>query len=498
MTNSADGSNKDGASFQISSTRFGKEQKEQFENLIKEARSQPEMAEENFSLAASLAKDWQEAELYMMVTSELADMFKSEERHDDEFRALRKLETFYSGTDRFPLMLVSIDRRLGVCYRNQRNLDKAIEYLRSAVQRCQSGEIESLDEFVDSLCALANIYALKGWADRARTCMRQAHALVADEEGRSDLQTRVMEELARITLIQHRPKEATSALFHVLKLKNQIYGSTNPEIAETLVSLAMSLVDLANLDDAESALMQALDIMRYSKLNRIKHVVTINKLAGVFLKQGRFLEATFLEQGASEILGRGVDQRLGIARQFDAGLAAQRNKQYDVALNCYRDVMKALELVFDKHIYVRVPVLCRMAEIADERKQKMQFKTIMIDIEEGLSQLTPKAGADMADRLVHLARLFRALKYDDFADSCFRFAGKLHRTKNDKRLNDVYAEHLRLLQLMRSNPETKYMEKYLRRASKLLISAQVMISDSYLDAAIEKAPDEDVIVAEIL
>jgi tetratricopeptide (TPR) repeat protein len=498
MTNSADGPQKKGASFELNSTRFGSEQKEQFENLIKEARSQPEMAEENFAIAATLAKEWQEGELYMMVTSELANVYKSEERHDDEFKALRKLESFYSDTKNYPLMLISIDRRMGVCYRNQRNLDKAIEYLRSAVQRCQSGEVESMDEFVDSLCELANIYALKGWSDRARTCMRQAHALVSDEDGRPDLQARVIEELARITLIQHRPKEATSALLHVLKSKYEIYGSTSPQIAETLVSLAMSLVDQGNLDDAESALIQALDIMRHSRLNRIKHSASINKLAGVFRKQGRFLESTFLEQGASEILGRGVDQRLGVFKQFDAGLAAQRAKHYDVALDCYRSAMKALEHMFDKYMFFRVPILCRMAEMADERKQKMQFKSILIEIDEGLSQLTTKAGADLPDRLVHLARLFRLLKYDSFADSCFRFVGKMHRSKNDLRLNDVYAEHLRLLDLMPHSGETQHMQRYLRRSTKLLTAAKMAVTESYIDIAIGSAPDEDVIVAEIL
>lgn len=479
---------------------FGESQKQEFEHLLTSARENPAEAFKYCKQAAYLARDCQAMDACLFAFVEMANHMAQQDKPEIELLALREIASLSKNVIKQPANLITVDKRMGLCYAKLRRTDDAIKSLREAVSRCQSADDTSIDEFIDCLCILAGVYRVKNWHDRARACIKQAYALVMEEEKRLDLQAKVLEELAKITLEQHRSKEAIAAFLRVVKLKQAAFGGAHAELVDTYVWLGMAYLEQEDLESAEAAFIQTLELMRFAGItDRILHSSNLEKLAGVYRKQGRFVEATFIEQGSGEILGRAVDQRLGFFKEFEAGLTAQRHKHYDLALNCYRKTLVALEFVFDKNGLVRIPILCRMAEIAEERKQRIQRKSLGIEIEDGLLELASNTGSDTCARLIQLARMFRLLGYDLYADSCYRFAGNLQRAKPDQRLPAIMSEHLCFLSLMPPSDETRRMEKYLRRACKVLAAAGAQMVTAQPSPSLPADTDEEglEIIAEI-
>lgn len=449
-----------------SSSGFESSQKQRFELMIAQARSNKQDAEKLLLAAASDARRSQQDVEFSYVLGLLAEHYLGKQNYTDALGALMELQKVQSKDRKrqnHPVTITTI-KRMGVCYSKLRQLDKAAATLRDAVVRCQSSSEELADEMVDSLCQLSSVYRQLRKTDQSRICIRQAYAVV-EELDSIEMQIKVLEELALVTYSHKRPRSAALAFIRCLQLKSAAHGPRFPGNADTFISLGMCYMDLRNFTDAEVCFIQALEIMRDNdSTDRDKLAATLSKLAGVYHSMGNFVECTIIEQGASEIIGRGVDMRLGVFKQFDAALAAQRNGHLELAQSCYRQALLDLEGAFDKSSLMRIPVLCRLYEIALARKQRIQMKTILVEIEEGLRLICAiEQKASLREKALRLARIFRLLGFNEFSDSCYRFARELAKQQKDEGLIALVTEHALLIARMEPNKERNRSITYARR-----------------------------------
>lgn len=449
-----------------SNSGFESSQKQRFELTIAQARSNKKDAEKLLLTAAAYAREWQQDTEFALALGLLAEHHLGNLNYKDALDALNELKKVQSKDRKkqnHPLTIRTY-KRIGICYIKLRQLDKAAEHLRDAVVRCQSSADELIEEMVDSLCQLSSVYRQQRKTEQARVCIRQAYAVV-EEEGSVELQIQVLEELAQVTYMHHRPRSAALAFIRVLQLKAAAYGPRFPGNADTFVSLGMCYMDLRNFKDAESCFIQALEIMRDNdSADREAVGATLSKLGGVYHAMGNFVECNIIEQGASEIIGRGFEMRLGVFKQFDAALAAQRNGHLEMAQSCYRQALIDVEGAFDKQSFARVPVLCRLYEIAIQRKQRIQAKSILVEIEEALRLICAHdESSSLCSKALRLARIFRLLGFNEFADSCYLFARHLARKKKDTELISIVTEHALLITRMPPNKERQRSMTYARR-----------------------------------
>jgi tetratricopeptide (TPR) repeat protein len=454
-----------------SNSGFESTQKQRFELMIAQARGNKKDAEKLLLTAAAHAREWQQDNEFGLALGLLAEHHLSNLNYSDALDALKELQKVQAKDRKMqnhPATISTI-KRMGVCYSKLRRLDKAVETLRDAMVRCQSSTEELVDEMIDCLIQLSTVYRHQEKADQSRICIRQAFA-IAEEVESIDMQIQVLEELALVTQTRKRPKSAALAFIRVLQMKRAAYGPRYIGNADTFISLGMCYMDMRNFKDAESCFIQALEIIRdNNSADRDLIGATLSKLGGVYHAMGNFVECTIIEQGASEIIGRGLDMRLGVFKQFDAALSAQRNGHLDLAQSCYRQALVDLEATFHRQAFVRIPVLCRLYEIAIARKQRIQAKTILVEIEEGLGLICAhESTTDLRGKALRLARIFRLLGFNEFADSCYRFARLLARQQKDAELISLVTEHALLMVRMEPNKERSRSITYARRLRRMV------------------------------
>ncbi len=466
-------------------------QQKKYNELISIAQiSELAEAVQFYKRAAALARESRATGAVIEALKQLSDLYMREKKHEEELRTLNELAAIFNSQKTECLFQITLERRLGLCFYNLRKPDEAIKHLRAAVIRCESAGDEAIDEFVETLCTVSRVYRSSYKYERSKTCIKQAYDVARFMEERLDLQAAVLEELANIMYDQHRIDRAVIAFTRALKLKEQVFGRSHPQLISTHTALDMCYSDQRNFADAEDSFLLALELMRnLPDYDLAAHTDALTRLASVYRKQGRFLEADLVEQGSSEILGRAVKIRLGVFQPFDTGLRAFESGDYDQALKSFRHALVGIELEFDKRAFMRVPILCRMAEIAEERKQRISASSLHVEIEDAVGQLSTGIN-DVFARVTQLARLFRVLKFDGFADSCYRYAVKMQLSRPDERLKQIMKEHLALLENMEPTTQTSAMSEFLKGALQSEIWAQITCST---EARLEQIEEVDIV-----
>lgn len=462
---------------------FSNSQRQQYENMLAEARTNVRETEQLLKRALAFAGEWQDDKARLLA---LDDLHKHYVRQGKYAKGIICLEEEYKTRLRVfgkkDPAIARIKKNIGLCYVGLRQLDKGIEQLREAVLLCQKSTEDLTEDIVDGLINLAAVYRQKESADQARVCIRQAFVLVDEEDVPREWQVKVLDELAAVTLAQHRLKAAEQALLKVLRMKQEIYGVLHPEYAVSLLLLGNCYTELKKPEEAENCFLQAIDILhRTARDDRDTLAAALQKLAGIYHQQGRFIESTFMEQRISEIIGRAPELRLGFYKNFDAGFVAQMHKHYDVAFDCYSDALMKLEFTWGKNALVRVPLLCRLLEIAAIRKQKPALKSFRVELEE-IMIVGQTKGDNHWQRLKHVARMFRVIGHDTLSEGCYRIACKYAREANDmEALIELLEEHTSLLDRMHEKKEAARKRKFLRRLRRLLARRTPQLSAGFDD-----------------
>lgn len=443
---------------------------QQFNALIAEARSQrkAESRIKSYEIAVAHAQEWLLQDEAYTATCELTRVYIHRRRFTAALTALDKLlatQTRELGSRHLALANTKLLR--GVCHLRMHNLDHAVQFLRDAVLQCQTAEGDVEETLAESLCTLAEAYRESEKFDKARTCIKQAYAILPDDHTPSVLKIRVAEELALITLAYGKYAPSISAFQRVLQLKHEFFGDSHEESILTLVSLGMAHFSLHQYDKAEVAFVRAIDLERLNNCREHKRLaLTMEKLAGVYRVTGRFREAGMVEQGAGEILGRAIDMRLNYLKAFDAGVAAHRRGKLDTANDCYKQSLSNLEFMSDKHGADRIPVLVRLMQIAVARKRMAQSRTMEVEIEQGVTEAFPQES--FADGLLRTARLFRVLGFNAAADACYsHLVYAMRKEKQTDGLLEIFEEHARLLNIAKWTAERDLLNKKIRRLRRI-------------------------------
>ncbi|MBX9687803.1 MAG: tetratricopeptide repeat protein [Candidatus Obscuribacterales bacterium] len=450
------------------------------------ARSQKEYTEQEPLLkqALALAREWRDEVACVQALEGLYEHYLLHAKYSKAMMALQQIELSHiKQFGKNHSSLIGIKKRKGICYIELRQLDEAVQSLRESVLLCQSSSDEMLYELVDSLCRLSSVYRHKGAYDRARSCIKQAYELILEFDEEGQLQINVMEELAAVTLAVHKPEAAALAFIKALHLKRDFYGAAHASCAESFIQLGMCYMDLHNYKDAESCFYQACEILHLTMLP--EHPVmaaTINKLAGAYFAQGKLYESSFLEQGSGDLVGRAVQMRSGFFKVFDAGLSALENGHQDVAQQCFRKALLDIEQAWDKSALVRVPFICKLLDIAESKGQRLQRKSLSLELEEALLQVWANENIDSAARLIRVARLFRALGQNAFSDACYQRAEKMARqSENPLQLLQLMQEHIELLLRMKKEKDSRRLATFCRRIQRFCaLSTETLEAKAYL------------------
>lgn len=439
---------------------------QQFNALIAEARSQrkAELRLKSYEIAVAHAQEWLLQDEAYTATCELTRVYIQRRKFSAALSALDKLlstQTRDLGSRHLALANTKLLR--GVCHLRMHNLEPAVQHLRDAVLQCQTAEGDVEEVLAESLCTLAEAYRESEKFDKARTCIKQAYAILPDDDTLSVLKIRVAEELALVTFAYGKFAPAISAFQRVLQLKHEFFGDSHEENISTLVSLGMAQFSLHQHGRAEGAFVRAIDLERLNNCREHKRLaLTMEKLAGVYRVTGRFREAGMVEQGAGEILGRAIDMRLNYLKSFDAGVAAHRRGRLDKANDCYKQSLSHLEFLSDKHGADRIPVLIRLMQIATLRKRIAQTRTLEVEIEHGVTEAFPQES--FAAGLLRTARLFRVLGLNPAADACYsHLEHYLRKNEQTEGLLDLFEEHARLLNIAKWKKECDLLTKKIRR-----------------------------------
>lgn len=445
--------------------------RKQFQQMVAEASDRSNRRDSQIKLwqrAAAYAEEWclhREAET---ATAELARAYINRRRYTVALATLSKLlETQEKQLGRRHANLANTRMLRGMCYLRMHEMDFAVKDLRDAVLHCQTATDVEPATLVESLCLLAAAYRQSGKFEKARTSILQAYAVLDDGAGEPDmLHVRVLEELAFITMALRKFQSATTAFERVIKLKEQLYGEGHEENIDSWIALGMCFYEMKRPVQAEEAFVRAIDLERMNSLDHKRLSMTMEKLAGLYRVAGRFREATMVEQGAGEVLGRAIDMRVGYLKAFDAGVMAHRKNKLDKAADCYKQALSHLEFVSDKHGADRIPVLARLLQISRRKNQNLQARTLEVDIEQAVAEAFPDE--TMMQGLLRLSRLFRVLGLAGAADACYcHMEYCLRKSQTKGNLLEVYEEHLNQLKCAEWTAEHASLTKKLRRLKRL-------------------------------
>lgn len=443
----------------------------EFDNLIANARD-PEVKNESrialYERAAAFAQEWLLPEQAYVAVCELSRVYIERRKFSQALAAINQLlgrETGEKGSRRASLAKIKMLR--GHCYLQMHLLEPAIADLRDAVLQCQTADGSAEDDLLESLCTLATAYRHNDQTDKARTCIKQAYAILTPEDQPTPLRVRVMEEVANIMFAYRRMSAATAAFERVVLMKRDLYGDSHEENIEPQVQLGMCYFGTQQFARAEECFVRAVDLERFNRCDPKRLAFTLEKLAGVYRVNARFSEATLVEQCAGEILGRAIQMRLGYLKSFEAGVTAHRRKKLETAADCYKDALNHLEFLGDKHAADRIPVLIRLLQLAAVKKRPVQMKSLEIEIELGLAALFPSDS--LPEGLLRLGRLFKVLGLYGASDACYsQLAACARRNHDIEQYLDVLEEQARLLKCAKWLPELERTEKMVRRVRRLI------------------------------
>ncbi len=443
---------------------------QEFKELIADARD-PRVKNESritlFERAAAFAQEWMLAEEARIATTELSRVYIERRKFSQALSAINRLleqQTAELGARHASLARIKMLR--GECLLRMHRLEPAIADLRAAVLQYQTADGVTEDDLLESLCILATAYRHNEQNDKARSCLKQAYAILSPDDKPNPLRIRVVEEVANIMFAYKRMPAARAAFEQVVQMKRELYGDSHEENIDAQIQLGMCYFGLQQWSRAEEAFVRAVDIERFNKADPKRLAFTLEKLAGVYRVNARFSEATLVEQCAGEILGRAIKMRLGYLKSFEAGVAAHRRHKFDVAADCYKAALNHLEFLGDKRGADRIPVLARLLQLALVRKRSVQVRALEAEIELGLAAMFPFDSAPEA--LLRLGRLFKVLGLYSASEACYTQTEIwLRRSADPQQFLAALEEHARLLKCMNWLPELERTDKLIRRLHRL-------------------------------
>lgn len=352
---------------------------------------------------------------------------------------------------------------LGECYRRDRHLDFATRYLREAVVRYQCADVFCAEEFVEALCQLSHVYRESSRQDLAKIAVKQALNVVSDSEL---LQARLLDEFGSLLYDTHEFDSAVTVFANAIAMRQRVLGPAHPSTIKSLVALAMAHYSRREFDLAVKYLMQAGLIAENSGADNPTRAEIFAKLAGTFRVLGRMTEAGMIDDAEKEFIGGQTEICLYMEfrKDMEAGFAAEKADMWDRASKSYRQALCILEPYRHRNTGDRIAILIRLQMAAERRKNLMQAKTLVIEIEEELLGMFGSRRMTLVEAAVSLAGLFQIQGKNVAADAFLLYAEKLCReTRSNAQIADICQERAAILLQLNQYDEARRVEKLSRR-----------------------------------
>jgi len=367
---------------------------------------------------------------------------------------------------------------IGKCHRIARDSFNAVRSLREAVVRYQCADQLNLPDFVETLCQLSQIYRELNKPDLAKIAVKQALTVVS-AAGESDtelLQARLLDEFGSLLYDTRQFSAAITMFCKAIALKQSVLGHRDFACANTFVALGMAYYCAREFENAREALMQASLICEVTQCKDRAYKATIfSKLAGTFRVTGRLAEAGMMDDAAKEISGGQTQICLydGFRKDMEAGYAAEKALMWDSATRSYRQALSMLESFRHRNSAERVAILIRLQIAAESRNQKIQAKTLLIEIESEMDELFGWRQTERSEAARQLSRLFRIQGKHIAADAFLVYAEQEYRRRRSIRdLVSLLGDRAALLTANAQHKEARKAEKLARRLTLKLAGAQ--------------------------
>ena len=210
--------------------------------------------------------------------------------------------------------------------------DEAEELFRRALEIGKASEAEGAEGFIAAtLFRLAGVLKDKGDLAGAERTYWQSHEKFKESSGPESLDVAItLEALAGVRTAQGNVESPETLLRQVLAIKEKVLKPNDPAIAFTLVGLAMMLQRRGEFGDAEPMLRRALLIYEGSKAPTHVIATTIHFLAGCLYSRAKVDEAESELRRALEMLNRDPETEQDEAASIMGSLAAILERRGDV------------------------------------------------------------------------------------------------------------------------------------------------------------------------
>lgn len=426
-------------------------------------------AEVFYESAALWASDRRLHPQRVAALQELVEYYLTHHRYKSALATADKLRQFQIETfGKEHPGLAKTESLIGICNRQMRWVSLAIESLRSAVVRYQASDDVNASEFGITLLELSRAYREANKRTQARTCVKQAIAIVSGASPPDPLlHVQLLDEFGSLLYDNNEIAASVPIFRKAVELKQSIFGRKDPSLIGSLTGLGMSLFSLHQFELAESAFMEAAYLAQCMP-QRDPVLITnlLDKLVGTLRVQSRLAEAAMLQDGANEWVGGQSHVSLyeTYRKEMEVGFAAQRLKDNDTATGAFRNALRILEHLRHRNVADLISIQIRMQLLAEQRNQKLQAQTIAIEIEEELAELFGNRQITMVEACLEMARLFVVQGKFIAAEAFFLYAERLCRSEHNYHLYaQIAGEHSQILDHLKQQEDSVRMLKIARR-----------------------------------
>lgn len=411
-------------------------------------------AEKFYSRAHALAEEWTDpgSEERLSASLVLARIFEEQGRYQSLIPFLEKqLQTQESTVGKKDPSTAETHKRLGMAHRRLRNYKVAEQHLKLALDAVERKRGYNHLDVALLLCELAALYRETDHNGVSQQMLDRATAISMNNGHKNTPEVAtVLYERGCTSYSQFKYAEALELFLKSLQIRKATLGKESNESADCLISIGMCNYSLKRFEATEAPLIEALIIKRKIRGPYDREVGSIlNKLAGVYKVQRRFVEATLLLEQVEIIQGKlaNMSPEYEYQRNIRVALLAMQDGKLAKAERCLQRAINDMrswstpenpELI-STHLWMYE--LQRMLMRYEVSEQHLQYA------EQGFKECFGCQHADMTFSAQVLANIFQIQSKPQFAEPFYRYAVTLaERNGEPGRLLDLLDGYARLLE----------------------------------------------------
>ena len=231
----------------------------------------------------------------------------------DELEAFL-LDSLHSTASSDPTFRIIVLNELGTYYRGATRFEEAIHFFHASIAELEKTTGTNSLEYATAINNLGGAYRMSGQFDAARRCFEKMIPIYIQYKGKSPmLYASGINNLALLDMAEHNYDRAIPALQNALAIMS-VSSQYRWEQATTICNLGICMLRMGHLEDAESYLIQAHDMICAMPESSQGHLAAIQSALGdLYLKQKEDEKALAAFEAAKSLIlkhyGKNSDYR---------------------------------------------------------------------------------------------------------------------------------------------------------------------------------------------